>query len=310
MKFKLITLLLALFYFGTLTGYCFAKESESMTKALQTYYSKDFASASDMFLNILESEPRNSMAVMYLCDCYRQQKKVSELLTSLEEKSLANPKSSDIKSYLGFAYFTQSIVKKDDTFEEASNMLSEALKLDEGNPLAYTGMGTVYYQKRLIPRAKSYFTKAISINPDDSMALERLGDIYMNDDKSFVKARDTFKIITELYPTYPDAYFYYGSASQKMGENDMAIEYFKKSAALDPLGITLGYYSPVRIGDIYYEAKNLTKAEEAYNDALKINPENSYAKKMIDKIKNPQQSETEDKNSEVKKDDKNKDKKK
>lgn len=266
----------------------YAQETQNMKDGLRLYYSRDFSAAKEQFQDVLDKEPSNSMAIMYLADCYRQDKTISKFLEILEEKALANPKDPYVKCHLGFAYFCQSMMTKDDIFEEATNQFQEALKIDTNNSLGYTGMGTIYYQKRLIPRAKSYFTKAIKLNTKDTMALERLGDIYLNDDKSYMPARNAFEEIISLYPSYPDAYFYYASASQAIKEFDTAIEYFNKASAMDPLGITLGYYAPVRIGDIYYkELKDYAKALEFYNNALKINPENSYAKNMAEKSKNP-----------------------
>ena len=266
----------------------YAQETQSMKDGFRLYYGRDFSGAKEHFQSVLDKEPSNSMAIMYLADCYRQDKTIAKLLDAFEEKALANPKDPYIKCHLGFAYFCQSMMTRDDLFEEAINQFQEALKLDTDNALGYTGMGTIYYQKRLIPRAKSYFTKAIKLNSKDTMALERLGDIYLNDDKNYMPARNAFEEIISLYPSYPDAYFYYASASQAIKEFDTAIEYFNKTSAMDPLGITLGYYAPVRIGDIYFkELKNYEKALESYNSALKINPENSYAKSMVEKSKNP-----------------------
>lgn len=269
-----------------------AQETESMKNGFNLYYSRDFSAAKEHFQAVLDKDPGNSMAIMYLADCYRQEKKIADFLTILEEKALANPKNPYIKCYLGFAYFCQSMMQRDEVFEEALNQFQEALKIDTNNSLGYVGMGTIYYQKRLIPRAKSYFTKAVKLNPNDSMALERLGDIYLNDDKNYTAARNNFEEIISMYPSYPDAYFYYASASQSLDEFDTAIKYYQKAGDMDPLGITLGYYAPVRIGDIYYKnLKDYSKALESYNSALKINPENSYAKNMAEKAKNPTKDE-------------------
>lgn len=268
-----------------------AQESSNIKEGLRLYYSKDFGEAAEKFKAALEEDRGNSLAIMYLTDCAKREKTVNQLLNEYEEKSLANPKDPYIKCYLGFFYFCKSLVERDDVFEESSNMFKEALKLDPNLALGYNGMGTVYYQKRLMPRARSYFAKAVKLDANDSMSLERLGDIYLNDDKNYGAAKGYFDEIISIYPSYPDAYFYAGSALQKSGENAAAIEMFKKAMERDPKGLTQGYYAPVRIGDIYYGDKNYKMAEEYYEDALKINPENSYALRMLDKAKNPDKEE-------------------
>lgn len=286
MKYKIFLLLfLTLFCFLFRDSYAASIETPEIKAGLQQYYARDFAKALESFNAALEKDPKNSLAIMYVCDCHKRQKDISKYLTDLEEQSLAKPNDSMIKTYLGFAYFTQSITNRDDLFQESINMFQEALKLDSNNSLAYTGMGTVYYQKRLIPRAKSYFSKAYSLNSYDSMAMERLGDIYMNDDKSNARALNMFTQIIELYPSYPDAYFFSGSANERLGNNEKALEFFARASGLDPLGLTTGYYAPIRIGDIYFRNKDYPNAITYYEAALKINRDNPYAQKMYDKCK-------------------------
>lgn len=277
----------------------FAQEADKMKEGLSLYYARHYVDAAEVFKSILETEKGNSMAMMYLMSCAQNTKKIDSYLSEYEEKALSNPKDPYIKCYLGFMYFGKSILEHDDVFEEATNMFQEALKLDSNLALAYNGMGTVYFQKRLIPRSRSYFSKAVKIDPNDTMSIERIGDIYLNDDKNYGAAKSYFEEIISLYPTYPDAYFYYACACQAEGDYKTAIEYYKKCAELDPLGITQGYYAPVRLGDIYYkDIRDYSTAVDYYEKALDINPKNPYAKKMIEKAKNPSEVNKEEKKEE------------
>lgn len=270
----------------------FSQENDKIKEGLSLYYSRDFTASAEIFKQVLVDDPGNSLAIMYLTDCAKQDKKIGEYLNEYEEKALADPKNPYIKCYLGFFYFCKSLMERDDVFEESINMFQEALKMNSNLALGYNGMGTVYYQKRLMPRARSYFVKAVKLDPNDSMSLERIGDIYLNDDKNFGAAKSYFEEIIALYPSYPDAYFFYGSASQASEDFTVAIESYKKAMERDPLGLTQGYYAPVRIGDIYFNnLKNYSMAIEYYEQALKINPENSYALKMVEKAKNPPKDE-------------------
>ena len=255
----------------------FAQEADKMKEGLSLYYARHYVDAAEVFKSILETEKGNSMAMMYLMSCAQNTKKIDSYLSEYEEKALSNPKDPYIKCYLGFMYFGKSILEHDDVFEEATNMFQEALKLDSNLALAYNGMGTVYFQKRLIPRSRSYFSKAVKIDPNDTMSIERIGDIYLNDDKNYGAAKSYFEEIISLYPTYPDAYFYYACACQ----------------------ITQGYYAPVRLGDIYYkDIRDYSTAVDYYEKALDINPKNPYAKKMIEKAKNPSEVNKEEKKEE------------
>lgn len=298
MKKTFCFVVFALAAFMTLAAFAVpvrAQETPNMKSGLERYYAKDFKEAEKFFRSALEEDRGNSMAIMYLTDCAKQQKALGTILNEYEEKALAAPSDPYIKCYLGFFYFCKSLQDRDDVFEEASNMFKEALKLNPNLALGYNGMGTVYYQKRLMPRARSYFAKAIKLDSNDSMSIERLGDIYMNDDKNYGAAKGYFEDIIALYPSYPDAYFFRGSACQKEGDVDEAIRMYKMAAERDPNGLTQGYYAPVRLGDVYYGQGEYAKAIEAYEKALDINPNNSYVLRMIEKARNPEKARPEDK---------------
>jgi len=262
------------------------QETPEMKDAMKLFYEKDMDRAKDAFQEVFKKEPANTLALLYLLDCYAQKKDISPLLNEFEDAALAAPDSAVAKANLGMGYFTQSLMKRE-VFDQALNEFQEALKLDPNLSIGYVGMGIIYYKKRMIPRARSYFSKALKLNPDDVMSLERLGEIFLLDDKNPTSAQNLFSHILELYPTYPDGYFYMGSASQTLGEMDKAVEYFQKALDLDPMGMGKGYYAPERIGDIYYSQKNMGKAREYYEKSLKISPDNSYSKRMLELVKNP-----------------------
>ncbi len=273
-------------------GVC--QESPDMKEGMKYFYEKEYDKAAEFFHNESKRDPNNTLGLLFLLDCYAQKKNVQPVMNELEEASLNNPQSAIIKSNLGMGYFAQSLLKRDSSSDEALNAFQEALKLDANLAQAYVGMGIIYYKKRMIPRSRSYFSKALKLNGDDAVALERLGEIFLIDDKNAGAAQSQFSRIMELYPTYPDGYFYYASACKELGETDRALEYYEKTLALDPKGMGKGYYAPVRIGDIYYDTmKNNAKAIEYYEKALKINPDNSYAKRMLNLVKNPPKTEGE-----------------
>lgn len=277
-----------------LLGLCpsgaFAQETPEMKEGMKLFYGKDLEGAKKQFRAAFEHEPANSLPLLYLLDCYAQEKNLQPLLNELEEAVLEKPTSALAKAHLGLGYFAQSLLKSD-VMDEALAQFKEALKLDADLAMGYLGMGVVYYKKRMIPRSRSYFSKAFKLSPNDVLALERLGEIFLLDDKNPQAARNLFEQIVTLYPTYPDGYFYYASATQEMGESDKALQYYEKVMELDPSGMGNGYYAPERMGDIYYKLKNYPKAIECFEKSLRINPENSYSKRMLDMSKNPPKEE-------------------
>ena len=277
-------ILTVLLYTASLAAY--SQESPELREGMKLFYAKDLEKAKECFHTAFQNEPNNSLPLLFLLDCYAQEKNLQPILNELEEAALEKSGSAVAKAHLGFGYFAMSLLKND-VLEESMAQFKEALKLDSELSMGYLGMGIVYYKKRMIPRSRSYFFKAIKLNPKDVISLERLGEINLVDDKNPQAARNLFEQIISLYPNYPDGYFYFASASQEMGEYEIAIENFQKTMELDPTGMGNGYYAPQRIGDIYYKLKNYPKAIEYYERSLKINPENSYSKTMLEKAKNP-----------------------
>lgn len=280
----------------------FSQESPEMKEGMRLFYEKNIDQAKESFHQVFKKEPQNSLALLFLLDCYAQGKNLQPILNELEEASLANPSSAIAKAHLGMGYFALSLLKRD-VFDEAMNQFQEALKIDNNLAMGYLGLGIIYYKKRMIPRSRSYFSKTLKINPDDITALERLGEIFLLDDKNPNSALNLFSRIIELYPDYPDGYFYCGSSCKEAGDYEKAIEYYEKTMALDPLGVIKGYYAPERIGDIYFAQKNFAKAQEFYEKSLKINPDNVYAKRMLENSKNPPKEDGQDKTDGDKKQD-------
>ncbi|MBI2252078.1 MAG: tetratricopeptide repeat protein [Armatimonadetes bacterium] len=184
------------------------------------------------------------------------------------------------------AYFARSLTDSS-MHGEAMEKFKQALKIDSKLPMAYTGMGLLYFQKRMIPRAKSYFLKALQLNPNDLLANELLGNILLVDEKQPEEALNYFQKIIEISPNYPDAYYYIGSSYYDLEKYPEAITALNKIMELDSFGLTQGYYAPVLLGDIYLKEKKYPEAISAYEKALKINPQNSYAKYKLEKAKKP-----------------------
>lgn len=261
-------------------------QEDSMKGAVSLFYQKNWDGAIVEFKKVIMAEPDNTLALSFLLDCYVKKNALVEISNEYEKSALEKPQDALAQTYLGMAYFVKSLLETS-MQEEAIQQFKQAIKLDPAFSMAHTGLGMVYFQKRMIPRAKGHFFKAIQLNPNNVMALELIGNIFLVDDKQPENALDYFNKIREIYPFYPDTYYYIGSSSYDLGKYDDAIKALEHAMLLDPLGITQGYYAPVLLGDLYLKLKKYPEAQEAYKKALLINPQNSYAKYKLEKAQNP-----------------------
>lgn len=251
---------------------------------MKLYYQKRFADSQGLFQEAFEKNPQDAMALSFFLSAKYRTNELIQSVNFLEKRAMEGGETPLLKAHLAIGYFTRGLIDAN-MMEEAHAQLKEALTKEPDLPVANTVMGMIYYQKRLIPRAKGYFIKALKGNPKDLMALERLGEIMMVDDKNPASAMDFFNQIIAIAPDYSDGYFYAASAQQRQGNKDEAVRLFQKCIETDPLGVLKGYDAPVRIGDIYLEDKRWEEAEKYYKSSLAIDPANSYAQTQLKKAK-------------------------
>ena len=86
----------------------------------------------------------------------------------------------------------------------------------------------------------------------------------------------------ELFPNNPISHYFNGVASIQLKKYDTAIKSLEDGIEFvyDNKSLLLGYYTS--LGNAYNAIKNYTKSDKAYDDALKVNPDdaetlNNYA---------------------------------
>jgi tetratricopeptide (TPR) repeat protein len=250
--------------------------------ALSQYYQKNYQGARDTFLEAVKQNPQDVMSISFYLDSSYKINQLVDAVNKLEQNSISQGDSSISKAQVGIGYISRGFLDAQ-LLQEALNTLKESLSLNPDLAIANTGMGMVYFHKRLMPRAKGYFIKALKSNPNDLMAIELLGDILMVDEKNPQGALDFYNRLVQLAPTYSDGYFNCGSAYEKLGKKEEAINLFTKCMELDKYGVVKGYHAPIRIGDIYLNDRQYEKAEEYYKIALAMNPDNPLAKTLLKK---------------------------
>jgi tetratricopeptide (TPR) repeat protein len=260
-------------------------QAAALDDGINFFEKKDWASAAEAFKQAMADNPQDALAICFYLDTYKNKGELLDAITFFEQQVAQKGEQPVYQAQLGMGYWAKASLDKS-FYDEALNEFKEALKGEELS-LAYTGLGMVYYQKRMMSRAKGYFLKAIKLNPGDIIALERVGEIFMLDEKNPQLALDYFTKITAVNPNYPDAYFYRGSAYEHLNKTDEALNELKKCAELDPQGTLQGYNALVRIADMFFRKADYKNAAEYYNQALKLDPMSRYLKYRLNKCKNP-----------------------
>lgn len=248
---------------------------EEMNEAMSAFYSGNWDEAISLFDAITAKDPQNTLAMAYSLDAYYRKKDVDGIVSQIETETAAAGETGESLSRLGMAYFLRGKILAN-VLDESLTEFKSAVEADPENSMAYTGMGLVYFQKRMMPRAKGFFVRALRLNPHDIMAMDRLGNILLVDEKKPEEAKDIYQRIIEELPDYPDGQYFMGSALYDMGKADEAIPYLMRCAELDPHGYTQGFDALTLCGDIYLKEAKFEEAIAIYEQAKQVRPDSTY----------------------------------
>lgn len=280
----LTSAILAVSMLGSLAP-AFAQTTD-MDAGLASFYTEKWDDAIKNFQTVVSKDPQNSLALSYLMHSYFKKKDITSIVNQMEQQAVAKGNDPTAQAQLGMAYFLKGMVIPQ-VMEESLTEFKNAIKDDSKNSLAYTGMGMIYFQKRQIPKAKGFFVKALRSNPHDLMALDRLGNILMVDDKKPEEALQLYERIVAELPSYPDGQYFMGSALFDLKRYEDAVVYLQKARDLDPKGLTQGFDAATLLGDCYLKLNKAPEAIAAFEAAQKIQPNSTYVKLRLDKARNP-----------------------
>lgn len=278
--FKRISLGLAALILGALPGWA----QPELEQGMVAFYQEKFDEAIPLLDKAVKQDPQNTLAMAYLLHSYYRKRDITTIVNRIEQDTVSKGSDPVAQAQLGMAYFLKGLVMPA-VMEESLSEFKNAAKDDSKCSLAYTGMGMVYFQKRMMPRAKGYFVRALRINPHDVMALDRLGNILLVDDKKPDEALQLYQRIVEELPTYPDGHYFVGSALYDLKRYEEAVPYLIRCRDLDPKGITQGFDAAALVGDCYMKLNRFTEAVAAFELAKQIKPDSQYVQVRMEKAK-------------------------
>lgn len=172
-----------------------------------------------------------------------------------------------------------TIMAREQKYDEAIEVLREALIIDPENKPTLLAMGKVLQQtgeKVDLEVARNYFLDAATIDPTDAEPVFLLGQLYLQSDQ-FLEAQEQFKRVLQINDRYPLGYFFSGKALVGMGDLTKALSMVKKEKEINPmvpepyiLGGEIFYRKAISTGEkeSLLGSSNATQCVEEYRGAI------------------------------------------
>jgi len=283
---------------------------------------KDYKSALDTFDTMIAKNPADIKPLFYKADAYRkmcdnnnaiaQYKRVLELQSdNIEAKDginsiVSNLKGAELTAYLKsdadtnpydydkqFNYAFE--LHKNKAYPDAIAYYKKAIAINPNMPEPYINIAQIYRLQNDTQKADAAISHGLSNLPDNKDLLALKNDIQTEEAAGlYNSALNAFNSgnYPEALNSYlkikiqtPEVLYSIASCYFELGENEKAIEYFKKVLEKTPNDTKAMYF----IANSYVNLQNSGAAIEYLNKILKLEPANADAKNALASLKQGQE---------------------
>ncbi len=224
------------------------------------------------YKKIIALNPKDPYVHISMADFYRKQKEKKKAFEELV-KGFSNP-LLDVKTEINLlaAYYSGNL--NDEQTKQALELATVMKKVHPNNKLAEAFYASMLYQNKKYEQARPLLQKAISNNPDNYALWEQLLFTDLGLQKYSILLSDADSVIKK-FSYKPIPYMMAGIATFQNKKYKESVKYLLKGKNLVAGNNSLleQFYSS--LGDAYHELKMKNKAYNAYDYALKLNPDNA-----------------------------------
>ena len=230
--------------------------------------------AVDTYQKALKIDPDNAYINLSLSEYYRQKRDYPKGFIYLEKAFNSEELDIDSKVKILLSYYVVS--EKSEELKQQSLALCDVLiKAHPKEAKAYSVAGDFYYRDKKLEKSKEYFSKAVEIDKSKYVIWNQLL-IIESELQQFTEMIKHGKEAVELFPNEPTVYLLLGIAylQEKNPQEALIVLNQGKNMIIDNKPLLGQFYA--NIGDAYYRTKQMEQSDEAYEEALKINPNDTY----------------------------------
>ncbi|WP_018249294.1 DUF4292 domain-containing protein [Orenia marismortui] len=212
--------------------------------------------------NKIKYSPRNDKLYWLLSDLYKKDGNLDAAVASLKD-------AIRIKDALKYRKRLVELYQLQGKYREALAEVRLSLQSNYNNSEMHYLSGEIQLQLGKIDRARNSIEKAVELDPDNSLYLEKLYLIYSSladgsNRYMFDRARRVANKLVDLEPKNKKYRIYLGDIYLEQGEKLKAINSYNKAIELSPQD-TWGY---IKLAQFYKKTNQEDKAEELYRYVL------------------------------------------
>lgn len=229
--------------------------------------------AFDTYNKILKMDPDNPYIHLSLADYYRtindKEKSFQELKSAFKNKDMeVDTKIQILTSYIQLQQTNEEL--RSQAYELAQILLE--MHPNESEP--YARYGDLLLQDKKIAEARDQYRQALQIDKKSYLVWEFLlrTDLALSDYNALLTESEE---ALSLFPNQAFVYFCNGLAKMEKNQNEEALEIFNAGLNLIINNDLLKIQFYTSIGDLYHKMKKNKESDEAFEEALKLDPKNA-----------------------------------
>jgi TolB-like protein/Flp pilus assembly protein TadD len=194
----------------------------------------------------------------------------------LERRHTENPEAYQL--YLRGRYFWNKLTP--DGVRKAQEFFQQAVDLDSGYALAYTGLMNSYTSLNQPVEARKAAARALELDPDLGEAHAALGFLKFLYDWDFSGAEIELKRSIALNPNYAEAHHWYAIYLGNVGRFQEAVQAAKRARELDPLSLLMNQTA----GNVLMLARDYDGAVAALHKTLELDANFAAAHSVLGSV--------------------------
>lgn len=170
--------------------------------------------------------------------------------------------------------------------KKAADSLRKSLAINPEQAAAEYNLGKALAQQGMHHEAIEHYEKALALNSNFHEAYNNLGNAHIRLGNVATGLRNLEESLW-IDPTYTEAHYNLGTTLVSIGRFEEGITHLHTARELEPntprvlIGLVKAYVS---FGDALAAAKQLDRAKVVFETALRLDPNNAYARKALDAL--------------------------